>query len=149
MSTAAKKLRDLDKDPLIEEAFSLAEHVYSKLADMPDDEKWYSEAKLRSLTVDLLATLAQALGNASPSTTEFDWAQARKYAFALKTLYRFTCRQKFIELEPQTMVRFTGLIKQIDAEVIKAYDQTAKKDKKDIELWEKKYWLWKETNHED
>jgi len=71
-------------------------------------------------------------GNASPSSLEFDWGNARKSVCSLKTLYRFVCRQKFIELEPSIMVRFDKLIEEIDASVLAAFKQTADFNEKDV-----------------
>jgi len=67
---------------------------------------------------------------------------------ALKTMYRFACRQKFIELEPSIMVRLDKIREQIDTEVARAYKQTESFNKRDIEIWQEKYTMQKAANNE-
>lgn len=132
-------------DSQILEAGELAEYMYSKLADFPEEEKWETARKLRSSANDLLFFTAQAIGNATPSGAEYEWGSARKSAVALKAIYRFAARQKFIELEPEIMVRLDTFIKQINIEVDKARKQAEANDKKDMDNWLKQYKIWSET----
>lgn len=142
------KLERLEDNALWQEVCSLTEYMYSKLHGFPEEEKWETERKLRTAANDLMFYAAQAISNASPSLTEFDWGNVRRSAGALKTMYRFACRQKFIELEPEIMVRLSKLMKRIEAEVTKAYKQTEANNKKDIELWQKRYTMQKAANSE-
>ncbi len=93
--------------------------------------------------------VAMALGNAGPSNIEYDWGQTRKYIYALITLYRFAGRLKFIDLDPDIMVRLKKLNDQIDAQVNHAYKQTDTFNRKELERWRKKYQMSKGISHEN
>ena len=128
-----KKLVRLEEMPLWKEVCELAEYMYSKLHEFTDQEKWGTQSKLRTSANDLMFVVSRALGDASPSGSEYEWGQARKHAAALKTMYRFACRQHFIELEPAIMVRLDNLFALIDAEVDKAYQQTKEANDKELD----------------
>ncbi len=136
----------LEDNSLWKETGEIVEYMYAKLHELPAEEKWDTESKLRTSANNLLFTVSQAIGDASPGGSEYEWGSARKYASGLKAMYRFAYRQNFIELEPSMMVRLNKLIEAIDDEVAQAYKQTEAHNKKEIELWHKKYRLWKETN---
>jgi hypothetical protein len=140
----------LEDNSIWRSANELAELMYDKAGELPDEEKWQLAHKLRSAANDLLFFAAQALGSSDPLPATFEWAHAHKYAFALKTMYRFAARRNFIELEPAVMVQIDQLIKHIDAELAKAKaraDANAEKQEaKDLKPWLKKYQLWKQIN---
>lgn len=147
------KLGKLEDDALWREASDLAEFMYGKLDEFPEEEKWNTVSKLRSNANELLNLVGLAAGNANPFGEEYDWQTARKYASGLKTMYRFAGRQKFIELDPAIMVRLDKLIDQVDSQI-----KTAKKQgeierkkgdaerEKDVDAWREKHKLWKEIN---
>jgi hypothetical protein len=136
----------LENDPVWKEASDIAEFMYGKLEEFPEEEKWETQRKLRSAANDLLFTVSQASGDASPSGTEYQWGMARRHASALKAMYRFAGRQKFIELDPQMMVRLDRLITNIESRVKGSYKQTEDHNQSDMETWRKRYKMWKETN---
>ncbi|HUS26403.1 MAG TPA: hypothetical protein VMY99_03585 [Nevskiaceae bacterium] len=126
---------------LYEEVFGVAEYMYSKLPEIPLEEKWDTTAKLRRLANDLLFSTSQAVGNTSPTGSEYDWGAAHKHAFSLRAMYRLGGRQKFINLEPEMMLKLDRLIKQLDSRVDGAYKQTDTYNKNDLEHWRSKYKL--------
>ncbi len=136
----------LEDNKVWQEACSIAEHIYSKLGDMPESEKWVTTRKLQSTANDLMFYVSQAVGGTRTVASEYDWNSARKDLNSLKTMYRFAGRQKFIELEPEMMVRFNKLQKLIDAEIEADYDQAEAAKAQDLEFWQGKYKLWKATN---
>jgi hypothetical protein len=139
----------LEDDALWREACDLAEFMYGKLDDFPQDEKWNSAVKLRNAANDLMFVIGQASGSANPIGAEYEWGNARKYASGLKTIYRFTGRQKFIDFDPSIMVRLDKLIEQIDKQFDKGEKRSEAYWQKDINDWHKKYKLWKKMNHEN
>jgi hypothetical protein len=149
MKTNQPKLRNLEDDQIWLESCDLAEYVYNKLPNLPAEERWSTASKLRNSANDLIYWVALAVSNSAPSATEYEWASARKHASALKTMYRFACRQKFIELDPEIMVRFKKLLKQIDQEITEAYKQTEVATEKEMKPWLEKYALWKEMQNEN
>lgn len=148
MSKPLKKLR-LEDEPLWVEANSFAEAIYAILPDISEEEKWDISNKLRSSVIDLLFCVSEALGDARPVTTEFEWGESRKHISALKTIYRFAGRQKIIDLDPSLMVRFDKFMADIDGKVADAYDQTEADQKHDLEMWRTKYQLWREKASEN
>ncbi len=144
MSTVEPNLMKLEDSGIWKEACSLAEHMYGTLHEFPEEEKWETVRKLRAASNDSMFYVAQAVGSSTPRGSEFDWSNARKQASAMKTMYRFAGRQKFIELEPEIMLRIDKLIAQIDSQIIEADKQGREQDQKDLETWHKKYKLMKE-----
>ncbi len=127
------------------EACSIAEHIYSKLGDMPESEKWVTTRKLQSTANDLMFYVSQAVGGTQTVANEYDWNSARKDLNSLKTMYRFAGRQKFIELEPEVMIRFDKLQNLIDIEIEADYERSESAKEQELKFWQEKYKLWKAT----
>ncbi len=140
------KLQKLDKQPLWIKTSEVVEYMYGKIDELPDYEKWTTAIKIRNASSDLLFAIAQALGDSSPAATEFGWSQARKHATSLKAIYRFACRQKFLEIEPGIMVKLDEILDLIDTEVKDAFSRTKKANLEEIESWQKKYKMWEEMH---
>lgn len=144
-----KQTKKLEDNAIWKESFKLAEYIYEKLAEFPSEEEFNTTSKLRNSANDLIFAVSQAIGvEATPSSAEYDWSSARRYLFSLKTMYRFACRQQFIELDPEIMVSLDKLIKQVEENQQKARKKLEKKIKaqykQDMEPWLEKYKLWKE-----
>ena len=133
--TSGVQLPKLEDDPLWREASALAEYMYERLSELPDVEQWGATSKLRHTALDLMFYTAQAVGNATPTGTEYDWGNVRKYACSLQTMYRFACRQKFLNLEPSVMVRLDAFIAGIDERVTAAYAQTKARNEAEYLRW--------------
>jgi hypothetical protein len=134
----------LEKSELWKLANDIAGHVYSKLPELPEEEKWHTESDLRGNATDTLYYLAQALGTGTPGGAEYDFGNARKYASSLKGIYRFASRQHFFELEPEVMVKINRLIALIDEELTNAHKLTEAVNEAELEQWRTKYKLWKD-----
>lgn len=145
MSNKTSPSKKLEDNPMWKEACDLAEYVYGKLHELPEEEKWHTTSKLRSSANELMFYCSQALSNANPAGLEYDWGNTKRSAGSLKTMYRFAGRQGFIELEPEIMVRLNKLIELIDVEIEKSYKTTKEYNDKDLERWREKYKLWKAT----
>jgi hypothetical protein len=67
-------------------------------------------------------------------------------------MYRFAGRQKFIDLDPQIMVRLDKLLIDIDAQRIAAMEQEKKHldtERQDgLKPWLEKYEIWKQITQE-
>jgi hypothetical protein len=149
MSNMSVKIEDR---PIWKEACDLAEFMYGKLSDFPEEEKWYTATKLRSATIDFMYFASLAVGNTNPVGREFDWINVRKNAAALLTVYRFAGRQKFIELEPEIMVRITKMLTKVDTIIAEAQENgerfRVEESKKDLKPWLEKYEIWKQIEQE-
>lgn len=146
-----EQLKRLEDDPLWNEANALAAYFYDKLGDFPEEEKWHTQSKLHNAAADFIFWMGLSLSNVSTSGQEHDWAYARKYIGALKTVYRFAGRQKFVELDPEIMVRLDKLMAQVDKRIQQAYVKSEEfrttEAEKDLKPWLKKYEIWRKLNN--
>lgn len=136
----------LTDNALWKEANAIAEHMYAKLEELErtPDEKWNSERKIRNAANDVIFFIAQSVGNYLPEAAEYDWNNARKNLFALRTVYTFAHKQRFISLEPEIVVKIDKLLADIESEIDKTKKEAEAKSKQDMEPWLEKYRLWKE-----
>lgn len=138
------KLEKLENEPLWVETCAIVEYIYSLLHELPEEEQWTTTQKLRAGSNDLLYYLSQAISNSSPGALEYEWSNVRKQASGLKAMYRFAGKQKFIDLDPEIMVRLDKLLTEIDKKVVAGYKQTQATYESEITQWRKKYEIWKE-----
>ena len=124
MTAAAKKSTRFEDTPLWQMADEITEHVYAKLSDMPEEERWDTTAKLRSSANQLIFAVAIALGDTAPAGREYDWAQINKQLFALKTMYRFAGRQHFFQIDPDIMLKLDEMVRLVAVETAKAVSET-------------------------
>ena len=134
----------LENEPLWKLSNTIAESIYGKLQEFPDEELWNSSFKLRGSANDMIFFVALGLGYAGSGGGVEDWSSARKHCYALKTMYRFAGRQKFIDLEPEIMVKIDEVILGIDLKLRDAKLKNIELDKKELEPWLEKYQIWKE-----
>ncbi|HEY1835539.1 MAG TPA: hypothetical protein VGG13_01835 [Candidatus Saccharimonadales bacterium] len=139
----------LEDNPLWREASDLAEYMYSRLVLFPPDEKWDTVRKIRSSANDLMFDVGQAVSNTIPIGAEYEWGNASKHLGGLKTMYRFACRQGFLELEPKIMVRLDKLVEQIQSEIANAAEKTKLNEEHQLNLWREQYRLWREMYVDD
>jgi hypothetical protein len=135
----------LRANPLWRETYAIAGYMYDKIyeliANFPD-EQWTTASKLRNSANDSLFYISQAIGSAAPEVSKYDWSNARKNLFSLQSMYTFAGRQKFLELEPEIVVRIDALLGEIDKRIVSSNMEAKKKDKEDLEPWLEKYRLW-------
>lgn len=115
-----KPLRD---NPLYKETLAIAEVMYGLLDKLVEDfpeEKWATASKLRNAANDSLYYVSQAVGNALPETSAYDWSNVRKHLFSLQTMYIFAGKQHFFVLDPDVVVRIDKLIQQADTNIATA-----------------------------
>lgn len=140
-----KKLAKLEDNQAWKDCNEIAAYVYSKLSEMPSDEDWNTTRKLRDGANNLVFYVAEALGGGmAPNGAVYEWNNVRKTSSSLKTMYRFACKQKFIELEPEIMVKLGKLIALSEAEIKKATKKAKQLEVDELKPWFEKYRLWKE-----
>lgn len=134
-------------DPLWKDVLALAEHIYSAANEIIDnfpDEKWNTANKLRNAANDSLFYVAQATGNTAMEGAEYDWNSARKNLFALQTMYIFAGKQKFLDLDPDIIIKIDKLLAKVDESIAVSKKAADLKDKKALKPWLEKYRLWQE-----
>lgn len=135
-------LTKVEDSPLWKEANALAELIYGITGQLPEEEKWTIGYKFKNAATDLIFYTTQALASTSRGGAEQDWSQARKAAYAMRTEYRFSGRQKWTELDPEVMVRIDTFIKQVDHEITKNAKMADDANQYDLDLWREKYKIW-------
>lgn len=142
MSSISSKIRD---DVVWKDVYALVEHIYGKIeeliANFPD-EQWATASKLRNSANDSLFYISQAIGSAAPEINQYDWNNARKNLFSLQSMYTFAAKQKFLELEPEIIVKIDGLLEEINKKIAITKKEAQKKNKEELEPWLEKYRLW-------
>lgn len=147
MKDVPSKLR---LNPLWQDVYELVVHIYGKIDEIMDnfpDEKWTTASKLRNSANDSLFYIAQSIGNTSIEAAEYDWSNSRKSIFALQTMYIFAGKQKFLELDPDIVVRIDKILEKIDSSIEASKKEVERKNKKELEPWLEKYRLWKEMQN--
>jgi predicted ATP-binding protein involved in virulence len=134
-------------DKLWKDVYELVVSIYGKIsdliADFPDEE-WATASKLRNSANDSLFYTSQAIGNSSAEASLFDWNNARKNLFSLQSMYTFAGKQKFLELEPDVIVRIDDMLEEIDKRITEAKKEVQMRNKEELEPWLEKYRIWQE-----
>ncbi|HSW80039.1 MAG TPA: four helix bundle protein [Candidatus Saccharimonadales bacterium] len=149
MKGVPNKLR---ANPLWKDTYELVVYIYDKIDEILDnfpDEKWTTAIKLRNSANDSLFYVAQSVGNTIAEGAEYDWGNARKSLFALQTMYVFAGKRKFIQLDPEVVVKIDELLEKIDTGIETSKKEADNKTKKELEPWLEKYRLWKEMQKDN
>ncbi len=83
-----------------------------------------------------------AVANIPEMSGEYDWNYARKYLFSLQSMYIFATKQKFLELEPEIIVKIDKLLREIEVQIKQSKRKEEERNKKELERWLEKYRLW-------
>ncbi len=138
---------ELRKNSLWKGTYELVVHIYGKVEEIIDnfpDEKWTTATKLRNSANDSLFYVAQSIGNSTIDGADYDWSNARKNLFSLQTMYIFAGKQKFLELDPEIVVKIDKLLNEVDASIAISKKEAENKTRKELKSWLEKYRLWKE-----
>ena len=122
--------------------------IYDKIDDLIahfPSEEWTTASKLRNSANDSLFYTSQAVGNVAPEASKYDLSNARKNLFTLQSMYTFATKQKFLELEPELIVRIDWALTEIDKRIAESDKEMKKKNKEELEPWLEKYRLWQNT----
>lgn len=140
-----KTSNELRFNPMWKETYEIVEYIYGKIVDLISnfpDEQWNTASKLRNAASDSLFYVSLAVGNISEMSGEYDWNYARKYLFLLQSMYIFATKQKFLELEPEIIVKIDKLLREIEVQIKQSKRKEEERNKKELERWLEKYRLW-------
>lgn len=132
-------------DKLWRDIYAVVEFMYEMIDRIIEDhpnEQWATASKLRNSANDSLFYASQAIGSASQEAVEYEWNSARKNLFSLQTMYTFAAKQKFIELEPDVIVKIDNLLTSVDKKISASKEAVKKKNEEDLKPWLEKYQLW-------
>lgn len=143
MKDVPEKIRS---DSLWQNTYQVTSHIYgmidSIVTNFPDEE-WNTASKLRNAANDSMMYTSIAVGNALPEVSSHDWNYARKYLFTLQSMYTFAGKQKFLELDPELIVKIDDILAEIDARLAESKIAAASKRDEELEPWLEKYKLWR------
>ena len=114
MKHTPNKIRE---DKLWQGVLELVQVIYGHIDDIITrfpSEEWATASKLRNSAIDSLFYVSQAVGSAYPEMNQYDLSNARKNLFSLQTMYIFAAKQKFIELDPELILKIDALLALID-----------------------------------
>lgn len=140
---SASKVKAIEKT-----ANELADYIYGKFHEFPEEEKWVTVNKLRNAANELMFYVAQAAGNIAPTGAEYEWSNAHKNANALRTSYLFATKQEYIDLDPEIIVKIDDLMRCIKEQSKEAAKLAEAANNKELEHWRKKYKIWKAIHDE-
>ncbi len=121
----------LRENHIWKESMSLANYMYDQsliITENNPDEKYGVAQRLKDSASNFLYYISQAVSIEKPSGEPYEWRDAKKYAFAMQSMYMLASKQKYISLDPKIMVMIDTLMMSIDDEVEKWQRITLKSD---------------------
>ncbi len=113
----------LEKTELWPAAIKIAQMSYRNLEQLPEEEKWGMQYKLRLRAYELTNHLAEAYGAIDPREKVHSFGQARQSLFSLKNVTLMTHKVGLAELDPQFILDIDKLVEKIDAAINAAGDK--------------------------
>lgn len=137
---------ELRNNPLWKEAFAISEYMFDQVGSSSSvlDEKWNTLNKIRSSANDMMLNASMAVGSSDGAAAKYDWNSARKSLFAMQTMYLFACKQNFLDIEPEWVVRMDKLLKKLDDEFKKSVEEMDNLYHEEINQWLQKYKIWQQ-----
>lgn len=117
MSDILKPDEKLEQNELWKFAAELAESFYALLSELPEEEKWGMQSKLRQRSFELTSDIAEAVGSIDPREKIYGYGLARRSLFGLKNAYSLAGKAGYITIDPNTMVRIDKITTLLDKEI--------------------------------
>jgi four helix bundle protein len=117
IAISAKKLED---DKLWQLASELAEFFYGQLTELPEEEKWGMESKLRQRSFQLTSDIAEGIGSIDPREKMYSYGLARRSLFGIKNVYSLANKTDDLKMDPEVMVKIEETTKLLDQEIMDA-----------------------------
>lgn len=117
MSDILKPEEKLEQNELWKLAVELAESFYALLAELPEEEKWGMQSKLRQRSFELTSDIAEAVGSIDPREKVYGYGLARRSLFGLKNVYSLASKAGFVSVDPDVMVKIDKITTLLDQEI--------------------------------
>jgi four helix bundle protein len=114
LKTPINKIED---SPLWKMVNEVATESHKLVSDLPEEEKWGLQSKLRQRSVDASQDIAEALGSIDPRDRVWHYGLARRDLFGIKNAIRFAHTAGYIKLNPDIMVQIDKAVTMLDNEV--------------------------------
>lgn len=98
-------------------ATELTEEAYELLPELPEEERYGMNSKLRGRAFDVSSDIAEAVGAIDPRDKKYHYGLARRSLFAMQNVYKLASRTGILNIEPETMVKIDKLIDALDEEI--------------------------------
>jgi four helix bundle protein len=117
MSDILKPGKKLEQSQLWKLASELAEFFYSELTQLPEEEKWGMQSKLRQRSFELTSDIAEAVGSIDPRDKAHAYGLSRRSLFGIKNAYILASKAGFLSIDPDVMIKIDKTVALLDAEI--------------------------------
>jgi hypothetical protein len=141
-----KVTQELRNNPLWKEASAISEYIFDQVDSTSSvlDEKWNITNKIRNSANDMMLNASMAVASSDSAAAKYDWNSARKSLFAMQTMYLFACKQSYLDIEPEWVVRIDKLLQKFDDEFKKSVNEMDNQNHQEMEQWLQKYKIWQQ-----
>lgn len=113
-------MSSLKDSELYELVSSIGNQIYACSDDLPEDEKWGIQSKLRNRVSDVVSWSAEAIGSVDPRDVKWALGKARASLFVVEATYKYACDIGLLSLDPEIMARLKQANNEIDRQLVKA-----------------------------
>jgi len=92
----------------------IGKSMYVCSEDIPEDEKWSIQSKLRTRSSDVISWTAEAVGSIDPRDIKWALGKARASLAVVEATYRHAADIGLITIDPEVMVWIEQSTKDID-----------------------------------
>lgn len=110
----------LEDNKLWQMAARITEQAYALADELPEEEKWGMQAKLRSRALDLHTDVAEAVGSIDPRDSHYHFGHAKRSLFGVKSMYLVASNTGMLTVEPEAMLAINKLSDALDTKIDEA-----------------------------
>ena len=120
MSDVLKPGEKLEQNELWKLATELAEFFYGEISQLPEEEKWGIQSKLRQRSFECTSDIAEAVGSIDPRDKTHSYGLARRSLFGVRNAYSLACKAGFLSIDPDIMVKIDKVTMLLDQQIIES-----------------------------
>ncbi len=109
--------KDIELPKLLSE---IGRAMYAYSEELPEEEKWSIQSKLRTRSNDAIAWTAEALGSVDPRDIKWALGKARASLFVVEATYKHACNVGLLVLSADVMVQIQKAVKEMDQLLVRA-----------------------------
>lgn len=110
----------LESNELWKLTTQITEECYELLGNLPEEEKWGMQAKMRARAFEAGNDVAESVGSIDPRDVKWHLGLARRDLFGLKNTVRLAFNTGYLDVSPDLIVKIDKAIALVDKEIQKA-----------------------------
>lgn len=122
--------KELEKSEMWQMAVRVMEETHALAEELPENDEYTMEYKLRQRGFDLSDDIAEAEGSIFAKDTEYYLGLARRDLFGIRNMYHVLARLEHAEINPDVMVRMNKLLNAIDARIVLARKEISSEEQR-------------------